>query len=484
MLNTLISSSPELQPLAEGTIADPYGQIYNINPVTGGIGETYLGKQQPMSYEQQLQNTQKGLPTSSTLVGQQLNIGWDANNPTQTISSVSKEANNPGFVITTNTGDKYNYFDNNYLMNGMISGNTQTISPKFVDYYNQGQVIPLKLNKYSDAPSISDNTFGQGYIVPYSTGKDFYNTVDLTKGFTPLQVNWTGQNVDGWGYQGAKSSQPDASISGANSTVAGINPDGSISLNPYTHPRYSSEERGGIMGFIDNNGWVVPLALITAGAASGLAGGAAAAEGVGAAGAAEGVGAGAGAAGFDSTAAALGGSGGGGAFVPAAGSGASFTLTPGAVYTAGVSGGAGGSGLAGPTYQELGYTGLEAGQAGPTYGELGYTGLNNQEAIAAADAASKGMSASDILSNANRVRNLANALKGTLSPASSTGKSLSIPSSLSSSLSSLAQGSNPQAQNLVNLVRGNVNPFMQAPQQPIQNTKPDLTSLAQLLKQG
>lgn len=28
----------------------------------------------------------------------------------------------------------------------------------------------------------------------------------------------------------------------------------------------------------------------------------------------------------------------------------------------------------GPTYSELGYTGLEAGQMGPTYGELGYTG--------------------------------------------------------------------------------------------------------------
>lgn len=89
---------------------------------------------------------------------------------------------------------------------------------------------------------------------------------------------------------------------------------------------------------------------------------------------------------------------GGGAFVPAAGSGASFGIVPGAAYT--TAGGAGaltaaeGVGyltpeLMGPTYGELGYTGLEAGQMGPTYAELGYTGLNQGEAIAAADAAAK-----------------------------------------------------------------------------------------------
>lgn len=60
--------------------------------------------------------------------------------------------------------------------------------------------------------------------------------------------------------------------------------------------------------------------------------------------------------------------------------------------------------LAGPTYGELGYTGLEPGQMGPTYGELGYTGLNNAEAIAAADAAAKGMTLSDALSYANKAR--------------------------------------------------------------------------------
>ena len=106
---------------------------------------------------------------------------------------------------------------------------------------------------------------------------------------------------------------------------------------------------------------------------------------------------------INSTAAALGGSGGGGAFVPAAGSGASFNIVPGAAYTA-----AGGAPVydysqpfsfeqMGPTYQELGITGVEGGMAGPTYGELGYTGLNQQAAIDAANVATSG----GLLSNVN-----------------------------------------------------------------------------------
>jgi hypothetical protein len=79
-------------------------------------------------------------------------------------------------------------------------------------------------------------------------------------------------------------------------------------------------------------------------------------------------------------------------------------------------GGVGGAGaltaaeLMGPTYGELGFTGVEGGFAGPTYAEMGYTGLNQGQAIAAADAAAKGMSASEILSNANRVRSGVNTL--------------------------------------------------------------------------
>lgn len=57
----------------------------------------------------------------------------------------------------------------------------------------------------------------------------------------------------------------------------------------------------------------------------------------------------------------------------------------------------------GPTYQELGVTGVEGGQMGPTYNELGYTGLNQNQAIAAADAAAS----SGLLSNVGDV------LKGT-----------------------------------------------------------------------
>ena len=70
--------------------------------------------------------------------------------------------------------------------------------------------------------------------------------------------------------------------------------------------------------------------------------------------------------------------------------------------------------LMGPTYGELGVTGVEGGMAGPTYGELGYTGLNQAEAIAAADAGSQmaslkeGLStAKDVYSDANRAKKLA-----------------------------------------------------------------------------
>lgn len=117
-------------------------------------------------------------------------------------------------------------------------------------------------------------------------------------------------------------------------------------------------------------------------------------------------GAGAGAGAIDSTAAALGGSGGGGAFVPSAGSGASFGIGTGAGIGSYVT-----PELMGPTYGELGITGVEGGFAGPTYGELGYTGLNQGQAIAAADAAaSSGLSAKDVLSNVNRARQIANIL--------------------------------------------------------------------------
>jgi hypothetical protein len=98
-----------------------------------------------------------------------------------------------------------------------------------------------------------------------------------------------------------------------------------------------------------------------------------------------------------------------GGFTPTPGSGASFVIDPSTALGAGsyVT-----PDLMGPTYGELGVTGVEGGLAGPTYGELGYTGLNNAEAIAAADAAAQGISAKDVLSNANRLKNIAKMLTG------------------------------------------------------------------------
>jgi len=86
---------------------------------------------------------------------------------------------------------------------------------------------------------------------------------------------------------------------------------------------------------------------------------------------------------------------------------------------------------------------------------------------------SSGMSPSDMLNNAKKAKNLADALKQ------------GATSGLSNSLGKLAQGANPQGQELGAIVRGNQNPFTYTQQQPIQNAKPlDIASLANLLKQG
>lgn len=98
--------------------------------------------------------------------------------------------------------------------------------------------------------------------------------------------------------------------------------------------------------------------------------------------------------------------GAGGAFTPTAGSGASFALPAGSYTAAGAAGGA-----MGPTYAEMGYTGLGEGMAGPTYGEMGYTGLNQSEAIAQADAASKAAGGLTGMQKAQLLRMGANSLR-------------------------------------------------------------------------
>lgn len=78
--------------------------------------------------------------------------------------------------------------------------------------------------------------------------------------------------------------------------------------------------------------------------------------------------------------------------------------------TQGAALGASGAAAVGPTYAELGYTGLEAGQMGPTYGDLGYTGFNQSQAIAQADAAAKAAGGLTGAQKAMLVRSAGNAL--------------------------------------------------------------------------
>ena len=119
--------------------------------------------------------------------------------------------------------------------------------------------------------------------------------------------------------------------------------------------------------------------------------------------------------------------------------------------------------LAGPTYGELGITGLPEGGMGPTYSEMGYTGLNQQAAIDAANAAS-GSSITDNLSNAQKI---AKTLKSGFG---------------SNTLQQLAVGQTGMGSEIPGIIRGNQNPFTYAPQQPIQDTRQ--AQLAKLLQQG
>jgi len=110
----------------------------------------------------------------------------------------------------------------------------------------------------------------------------------------------------------------------------------------------------------------------------------------------------------------------------------------------------------GPTYGELGITGVEGGAAGPTYGEMGYTGLNQGEAIAQSDAASQlaqlkdyASTAKDVYSNVNRAKTIFNVL-------SNSGQS-STPQAYAAAL----QATQAPMEQFGGLYRMNEKPFLQ-----------------------
>jgi hypothetical protein len=143
--------------------------------------------------------------------------------------------------------------------------------------------------------------------------------------------------------------------------------------------------------------------------------------------------------------------------------------------------------LAGPTYGELGVTGVPEGGMGPTYAEMGNTGLNQGQAISAADNAANLQQAKDVLNTANDVRkgvSTANNLSKLLSGNSSSLLGSSAGSALTGAAQNLAAGQTGVSSAIPALIRGNQNPFLQTAQQPIRSTSPDLAKLAELLKQG
>jgi hypothetical protein len=124
--------------------------------------------------------------------------------------------------------------------------------------------------------------------------------------------------------------------------------------------------------------------------------------------------------------------------------------------------------LQGPTYGELGVTGVPEGGAGPTYAEMGYTGLNQADAIAAADAASKGLTGADALKYVNQARQvagtgsqLAKLLGGTTggtSAGTNAGTNASTSGINPQQLASLL-GGGQQTNSFIGQIKANQNPF-------------------------
>ena len=253
------------------------------------------------------------------------------------------------------------------------------------------------------------------------------------------------------------------------------------------------------------NGWMLPIALVGGAYAAGEMVGEAAVAGAGGATAADGtvfaagelvpagttlaegtaIGAGEGAL----TTGEIASSGG---FTPVGG--ASFGIEPGAAYTTGVGGAAAGGGggadiglgtnapLQGPTYGELGVTGVPEGGMGPTYAEMGNTGLNTEQAISAADTAARNSQIIEGLKTANQVRQGVGAVN-TLSKLLSSGSQFGG-SQLAGAAQNFATGQTGVPMAMPALIRGNQNPFVMTQNLPIQNKKTDLASLIELLKQG
>ena len=313
-------------------------------------------------------------------------------------------------------------------------------------------------------------------IAPFST-----YTGNGTSTSNATNYNWHGQNV----------SVPDIG-GGFGKTRYQSDPNGNIYLNANGDPVISKQNLSSMGGFGDwmiENGWMLPIAMVTAGAGAYALAGEAAAGGLAAGEVAGEAGAGGGL-----TAGTAGEVGAGDVF---AGLSANAPVDTAASQAAAASLAGSGAGatdiglgtnaaLQGPTYGELGVTGVPEGGAGPTYAEMGNTGLNTQEAVAAADAASQKAALVDALKTANQVRQVAstaNTLSKLLTQGGSTGAG-AAGTALAGAAQNLATGQTGVGMAIPALLRGNQNPFLQSAQQPIRSSSPDLAALANLLKQG
>ena len=324
-------------------------------------------------------------------------------------------------------------------------------TPQSVAANNQAQAQAIQ-EQTGSAPSWSQDV---GYTAPPPS---WLNPADYTANnyaapYTQQQI--TGQVDPSWIRQ--MNGQTYASVKGP-SDLSG----GEYLIDPNTG-RFALDANGNPIGVTypkSNNfdDWVTtPLGslIMTFGVPLAAAGGVAAFEGLGSLGAGAGATEGTGAL---TTADILGSTG----FTPAAGSGASFGIIPGAAYT-------------GPlTTAEI----MASGGFTPVEGASFTVDPNAAYTTSAlAKAATSGLTASQI----------ANALKAGLSASKGlTGSGSSgIGSALMPALSQLAQGQSGMGMEIPGIVRTNTNPFYNTPQVALQTPqKTEMSTLSDLLRQG
>lgn len=361
------------------------------------------------------------------------NPGYDANWNWKTVSTEPGHvgtwvgADNGGFKFNPS---KYDFSDLTYLGPNNSAGYQSTfMNPEG----NKEGYNPDTTSLYQDK---------KGGILAYDLANDTF--LNYRPGVADIDINSLPTNFQGYKYyvspqnQGGYTFQNQSNIPIVGEQVYWLDPSSNKLVPPsgnflLNQPRSS----GGFDDWMTENGWIAPLAMIGAGAGLSALGGEAAAGG-GAAGAEAGAGAGAGDvfAGYSATGSAAGTAG---------------TTVPAGYGAAGAAGAL--------TDANLGYTGAaqELGLEGSTSGLTDLSGAQGSELLNSMGLNTSGMSASEILSTANRARQMASLLNNLTGGQATSKAGTSLPTAQQfAQFSSLNQ---PVQQQFGGLYETNKSPF-------------------------